>query len=87
VRIIRAEGPDQVGAEGKFMPTQMQADGADERGLVRSICGRPFTCCRILDLDWQNALQKKIDRGWQIASAPGFTWYEKSKVTQLRNLE
>jgi hypothetical protein len=71
-RIIRAEGSDWVRAEGKFIRTQMQADSADERGLVPSICSRPVHLCQIFASNWPNEFQKKLNRGWQAASSSGF---------------
>jgi hypothetical protein len=49
-------GSECVWAEGKFIRTQMQADGADARGLVHSICGRAVHLCEIPTSNWHNKL-------------------------------
>jgi hypothetical protein len=48
-----------VPAEGKKVGTQMQADGADERGLAHSTSGHLIHRLLNFYLDAQNEFQKK----------------------------
>jgi hypothetical protein len=84
MRIVRTEGSVHVRDEGKFIRTQMQADGADERGLVHSICGRPVHPLQISASDWQSGRLRRLPVSYGIKKSG---WDSKKTSEQAPSAE